>query len=56
MAHLGKDSAVQEPTPDSGDQEDFLFTEQAIEADTIPIPRMFLEVIWRQWASPASVS
>lgn len=50
-AHLGKDSKVPQPPTDCREQDDFLFTEQAIEVDTIPIPRMFLEMIRRQWAS-----
>lgn len=48
-ALLGKDSASQE----QGEQEG---TEQATETDAIPIPRMFLDVIKRQWASSALYS
>ncbi|XP_060537519.1 CCAAT/enhancer-binding protein gamma isoform X1 [Pantherophis guttatus] len=52
-ACLGKASPATGPTTDSGEQDDFLFTEQA-GADTIPIPGMFLEMIRRQWAAPTS--
>lgn len=40
----------------SGEQDDFLFSEQPVAADTIPVPDMFLDTIRRQWASPATAT
>lgn len=54
MAHLGKAPATPGPATDSREQDDFLFIEQDVEADTIPIPGMFLEMIRQQWAALTS--
>lgn len=55
-ARLGTHLPSPDPTSETADAKDSLFSEPTTEAEVVPSPRLFLDVVQRQWASPGTGS
>lgn len=53
LANFGAQAAAPGPMASTALTDSF-FTEQAIKAETVPAPKVLLDVVQRQWASPTS--
>lgn len=54
ITNLGS-ALVPEPAPSTRDSGCTLFSEPTVEQEVIPSPKLFLDVVQRQWAQPGSL-